>query len=322
MKTKLILLVAGVLVIGVALAAYHYDHPKENSPPAMRAGHWPRPMPSVPLAYPPSGDPVLVGAGDIANCRNLAGAEATAKLLETIPGEVFTAGDDAVPSGGTEEFRDCYGPTWGRFKNRTRPAAGNHEFHADGASPYFKYFGVAAGDPLSGYYSYNLGAWHIVVLNSECNLVGGCGHGSTQERWLRQDLQSHPATCTLAYWHRPLFSSGSGHGDYPPVKPFWDDLYAARATIVINGHDHDYERFAPQNPDGKADPSRGIREFVVGTGGAHQRPFAAPLQPNSQVRVTSTFGVLKLTLHPRSYDWTFIPQPGKSFNDAGSGKCQ
>lgn len=288
----------------------------------MHGGHWPRPMPSVPLSYPPSGDPVLVGAGDIANCPNLSGARATAEIIESIPGEVFTAGDDALPEGSAEEFRDCYGPTWGTFKGRTRPATGNHEFHSDGASPYFEYFGAAAGDPLSGYYSYDLGAWHVIVLNSECDLVGGCGTGSTQERWLRQDLQSHPAACTLAYWHRPLFSSGSGHGNYPPMKPFWDDLYAAHATIVINGHDHDYERFAPQDPDGKADPARGIREFVAGTGGAHQRPFLPSLQPNSQVRVTDIFGVLKLTLHSHSYDWQFIPQPGTSFHDAGTGECQ
>lgn len=322
MKRKLIVLAIAVVAIGAALAAYHYDRPKENSPRAMREGHWPRSMPAVAVSYPPAGDPVLVGAGDIANCRNLAGAKTTAKLVEEIPGEVFTAGDDAVPSGSAEEFRDCYNPTWGHFKNRTRPAAGNHEFHADGASPYFAYFGAAAGDPLSGYYSYDLGAWHIVVLNSECALVGGCGRGSTQERWLRQDLQSHPAACTLAYWHRPLFSSGSAHGNYPPVKPFWDDLYSAKATIVINGHDHDYERFAPQDPDGNADPTHGIREFVVGTGGAHQRSFASSFQPNSQLRVTRVFGVLKLTLHPRSYHWEFIPQPGKSFHDSGSGRCQ
>ena len=288
----------------------------------MREGHWPRSMPAVALSYPPTGDPVLVGAGDIANCKILSGAEATAKLIDAVPGEVFTAGDDAMPAGTAEQFRDCYGPTWGRFKDRTRPATGNHEFQSDGAAPYFDYFGAAAGDPLSGYYSYDIGAWHVAVLNSECEDVGGCQAGSTQEQWLRQDLQSHPAACTLAYWHKPLFSSGAAHGDDPQVKPLWDDLYAARATLVINGHDHDYERFAPQDPDGRSDPAHGIREFVVGTGGNHERLFAAAPQPNSQVRMTGTFGVIKLTLHPRSYDWEFIPEAGKSFHDSGSGNCQ
>jgi acid phosphatase type 7 len=286
----------------------------------MRAGHWPRTMPAVPVSYPPAGDPVLVGAGDIADCADLSGAEATAEVIEKIPGEVFTAGDDAYPSGTAQQFHDCYDPTWGRFKNRTRPSPGNHEFHSGGATPYFDYFGAAAGDPLSGYYSYDLRDWHVVVLNSECEEVGGCEAGSTQERWLRQDLEAHPAACTIAYWHKPLFSSGGTHGDDPGMKPFWDDLYAVHATLVVNGHDHDYERFAPQDPDGRADPARGIREFVVGTGGKNHRPFGTPL-PTSEVHNADTFGVLKLTLHPKSYDWEFIPQPGKSFRDSGSGAC-
>ena len=323
MKTRLIALAAGLLAVGAALAAYHFHHhPKESSPTAMREGHWPRPMPAVALSYPPRGDPVLVGAGDIANCKILAGAEATARLVEKIPGEVFTAGDDAMPAGAAEEFRDCYGPTWGRFKDRTRPATGNHEFHSGGAAPYFDYFGAAAGDPLSGYYSYDLGTWHVIALNSECDQIGGCEQGSTQERWLRKDLQTHRGVCTVAYWHKPLFSSGAAHGNDLEVKPFWEDLYAAHATIAINGHDHDYERFAPQDPDGKADPTHGIREFVVGTGGNHERTFLASPLPNSQVRMTGTFGVLKLTLHPRGYDWQFIPQEGRTFVDSGSGLCQ
>lgn len=326
MKTRLIVLAAGLLAVGAAFAAYYYrhlnNHPKESIGTAKHEGHWPRPMPPVAVSYPPTGDPVLVGAGDIANCKILAGAEATARLIEKIPGEVFTAGDDAMPAGTAEEFRDCYGPTWGRFKARTRPTTGNHEFHSGGAAPYFDYFGAAAGDPLAGYYSYDLGTWHVIALNSECDQIGGCEQGSTQERWLRKDLQTHRGVCTVAYWHKPLFSSGAAHGNDLEVKPFWEDLYAAHATIAINGHDHDYERFAPQDPDGKADPVHGIREFVVGTGGNHERTFLASPLPNSQVRMTGTFGVLKLTLHPRGYDWQFIPQAGKTFWDSGSGKCQ
>jgi hypothetical protein len=276
---------------------------------------------SHPQSEAAKSDPVLVGAGDIASCDDLAGAEATAKLIENIPGTVFAAGDLAYPDGSDEQFAKCYGPTWGRFKDRTRPAPGNHEYHSDGASGYTRYFGVAAGDPKKGYYSYDLGAWHIIALNSECAQVGGCDAASPQGEWLRQDLKGHPAACTLAYWHKPLFSSGAAHGNDLMMKPLWDTLYAANADVILNGHDHDYERFAPQDPDGKADVKRGIREFVVGSGGKNShRSFATP-KPNSEVRDAETFGVLKLTLHSSSYDWEFVPQAGKSFNDSGSGTC-
>ena len=266
-------------------------------------------------------DPVLVGAGDIADCADLSGARATAELVDAIAGTVFTAGDNAYEEGTARQFRECYGPTWGRFKDRTRPSPGNHEFHSDGGAPYFDYFGVNAGDPKQGYYSYDLGAWHVVVLNSECVEVGGCQDGSAEEKWLRADLVAHPAACAVAYWHKPLFSSGAKHGNDPEVEPFWRDLYQAKATLVINGHDHDYERFALQDPDGRADPNHGIREFVVGTGGKSHRPFATPL-PQSEVRNADTYGVLKLTLHPHGYDWEFLPEAGKSFRDMGSGTCQ
>jgi len=262
---------------------------------------------------------VLVGAGDISDCKDPSGAEATAKLLDQVPGTVFAAGDLAYPDGSKENFV-CYDKTWGRAKSRTRPAPGNHEFHSSGATPYFDYFGAAAGDPKTGYYSYDLASWHIVVLNSECEDVGGCNTGSPQEKWLRADLAAHPAACTLGYWHKPLFSSGGAHGNDPEIQPLWDALYAARADVVINGHDHDYERFAPQNPQGLADPARGIREFVVGTGGKNHRPFGAT-KPNSELRDATAFGVLKLTLHAHSYDWQFLPEPGKSFTDSGSATC-
>jgi len=262
---------------------------------------------------------ILVGAGDIADCKSLSGAEATAKLLDQIPGTVMAVGDLAYPDGSKENFV-CYDKTWGVARSRTRPAPGNHEFHSSSATPYFDYFGVLAGDPKTGYYSYELGSWHIIVLNSECRDVGGCEAGSPEEKWLRADLASHPVACTLAYWHKPLFSSGSAHGNDLTMKPLWDALYEANADVVVNGHDHDYERFAPQTPDGAPDPGRGIREFVVGTGGKSHRPFSEP-KTNSEVRDATAFGVLKLKLKSKSYDWQFIPEEGKTFTDSGSGAC-
>ena len=262
---------------------------------------------------------ILVGAGDIADCRDLSGAEATAKLLEQVPGTVMAVGDLAYPDGSVENFQ-CYDKTWGRAKARTRPAVGNHEFHAAGGTPYFDYFGASAGDPKDGYYSYELGTWHIVVLNSECRDVGGCDADSRQVQWLRTDLAAHPAACTLAYWHKPLFSSGSAHGNDPEMRPLWQALYDANADVVINGHDHNYERFAPQTPDGRSDAARGIREFVVGTGGKNHRPIVLA-KPNSESRNADAYGVLKLTLRAGAYDWQFIPEPGKQFSDSGTGKC-
>jgi acid phosphatase type 7 len=262
---------------------------------------------------------VLVGAGDIADCRDLSGAEATAKLLDQIPGTVMAVGDLAYPDGTKENFV-CYDRTWGRQKTRTRPAPGNHEFHSSAATPYFDYFGSAAGAPGDGYYSYELGAWHIVVLNSECVDVGGCGNGSRQEKWLRADLAAHPVSCTLAYWHKPLFSSGGAHGNDLEVTPLWQALYDAGADVVIGGHDHNYERFALQNPQGELDPDHGIREFVVGTGGKNLRPFGT-VKANSEARNNEAFGVLKLALHPTGYDWNFVSQEGKRFSDSGSTQC-
>ena len=262
---------------------------------------------------------ILVGAGDVADCKDLSGAEATAKLLDQIPGTVMVPGDLAYPDGSKENF-SCYDKTWGRVKSRTRPAPGNHEFHAAGATPYFDYFGPAAGDPKTGYYSYELGTWHIIVLNSECKDVGGCESASPQEKWLRADLAAHPSACTLAYVHKPLFSSGSAHGNDLTVKPLWQALYEANADVIIGGHDHDYERFAPQTPEGAPDSQRGIREFVVGTGGKNHRPIGE-VKPNSEVRDATAFGVLKLTLKAGAYDWQFIPEAVKTFTDSGSGVC-
>jgi acid phosphatase type 7 len=262
-----------------------------------------------------AGDPVLVGAGDIATCKQQ-GDEATAKLLANISGTVFTLGDNVYENGTAAEFANCYGPSWGTFKYRTRPSVGNHEYNTAGASGYFGYFGAKAGDPSKGYYSYNMGSWHIVVLNSACPRVS-CAAGSTQERWLRADLATHPSKCTLAYFHHPRFSSG---GNNIVVAPFWKDLYEAGAEVVLSGHVHAYERFAPQNPSGVADSAKGIREFIVGTGGKNLGRLDY-LKPNSQVRNNTTYGVLKLTLHSSSYEWRFVPIAGKTFTDSGTTAC-
>jgi len=279
-------------------------------------------------------DPVLVGAGDIASCAS-SGDEATAKLLANIPGTVYTLGDNAYESGTSTEFANCYdnyrlsdGSTydssrttyWGKEKGRTKPTVGNHEYNTSGASGYFNYFGAAAGKPSEGYYSYELGAWHIVVLNSMCENVGGCGPTSSMVTWLKGDLATHPSSCTLAYWHHPVFSSGSEHGNDPKMIPSWDALYAAGADVVLSGHDHDYERFHPQTSSGAYDPTNGIREFVVGTGGKSHYAFGT-IRANSEVRNSDTYGVLKLTLHPSSYDWQFVPVAGQTFADSGTSSC-
>ena len=277
-------------------------------------------------------DPVIAGAGNIAcdpaspSFNNGSGTAAACQQRATSDllvarhlAAVFTLGDNQYENGSPAAFGQVYDPAWGRVRTITHPAIGNHDYQTAGAAGYFGYFGAAAGDPARGYYSYTIGSWHIVVLNSECNQVGGCGTGSPQEQWLRADLAAHPALCTLAYWHEPRFSSGTSGGNVG-YDAFWRDLYAAGADVVLNGHDHDYQRFAPQSPDGVLDQARGIREFVVGTGGKGHDSFGA-IQPNSEVRNNSTFGVLALTLHPGSYDWAFVPIAGQTFTDAGSMAC-
>lgn len=260
-------------------------------------------------------DPILVGAGDIADCTTVAD-DATALLLDDIPGTVFTLGDNVYRSGTAAEFRDCYTPTWGRHLERTRPALGNHDFKSPHADPYFAYFGAAAGPDGRGWYSYDLNAWHIVVLDSNCSATGGCSAGSAQLAWLRADLAAHPGAHVLAYWHHPRFSSGK-HGPSLDPQPFWEVLYSAGAEIILNGHDHDYERFAPQDPWGRPDVDFGIRSFVVGTGGTALRPRAMTAD-NSEV-FSTTYGVLKLTLRGDGYDWQFVAIPGETFTDSGSG---
>jgi hypothetical protein len=302
-------------------------------------------------------DPVFVGAGDIAGCGAArTGDQATAKLLHNIvdtassPTTVFTTGDNAYDKGTLLEYNTCYGPqpttdqpNWGEFKAITKPSPGNHEYETAGASGYFEYFSATPSAPVpnttanpgltpgKGYYSYDLGSWHIISLNSNCSFVdggvagNGCAAGSDQEQWLRADLAANSNACTLAYWHHPLFSSGSSSGGTSNMKAFWKALYEAKADVVLNGHVHNYERFAPQTPSGEADPAnpqRGIREFVVGTGGYSLNSFKIPPLTNTEVRDESANGVLKLTLHPNGYDWQFVPEAGETFSDSGSDTCE
>jgi hypothetical protein len=271
-----------------------------------------------------TGDPVVIAAGDIAckpgsavtadRCRQAA----TADLITRAPAvtRVLALGDQQYEDGALTDYTGPggYDATWGTAKLITAPVPGNHDYHTPGASGYFDYFGAAAGDRSRGYYAYDLGAWHLVALNSEISTATG----SSQEQWLRRDLAATTRPCVLAYWHEPRFSSGY-HGAALWVSPLWDDLYAAGADLVLNGHDHDYERFAPQDPSGQPN-SRGVREFVVGTGGAQHEPLGG-VQSNSEVLDGTTFGVLQLTLRARGYDWSFVPEAGRSFTDTGSASC-
>jgi hypothetical protein len=264
-----------------------------------------------------TGDPVLVGAGDIADCTST-GDSATADLIDRIPGAVFAAGDMAYEDGTAEQIRDCYGPTWGRFKDRTRPIPGNRDWRTE-IAPYLAYWGDrAVSEPGDTWYSWELGAWHIVMLDSNCAEVHGCGPESKQGRWLRADLSRSKARCTLAMWHHPRFSSGE-HGPYAEAEWFWETFHKAGADVVVSGHDHDYERFEPIDGVGKVDPAGGMRLFVVGTGGAELSPLATT-DPRSSVRIDGTYGVLRLVLHPTGYEWRFIAADG-TIGDSGEAAC-
>ena len=275
---------------------------------------------SPPPPPPPPGASVLLAAGDIAECTS-SGDEATANLLDGLEGTIVTLGDNVYPVGSTTDFANCYDGSWGRHKDRTRPSPGNHEYLTTGASGYFAYFGSIAGDPTQGYYSYNLGAWHVIVLNSNssCSTIS-CSATSQQVQWLRADLAANPTACTLAYWHHPRFNSGAQHGNNSAVAPFWDALFDLGADVVLNGHEHVYERFAPQTPGGIADAAGGIRQFTVGTGGADHYSFGT-IKPNSEARSGNATGVLRLILKQNGYDWQFMSAAGSTFTDSGSGTC-
>jgi hypothetical protein len=257
----------------------------------------------------------IVAAGDIAGCW-WKSDDVTARLLDDIPSAVVAPLGDIVYQDGTPgQLEDCYGPNWGRVKARSRPAIGNHDMRTQKGAPYYAYFGAAAGPAGKGWYSYDLEGWHVVVLNSEI----GIDSTSEQLAWLRDDLRAHPAKCTLAYMHRPRFSSGQ-HGDSERTKPAFRALYDGGVDVLLGGHDHVYERFAPQDPDGRGDPARGIRQFVVGTGGAPFYKFRPQIDPNSEIHQNRVHGVLRLVFHPDGYDWEFVSVDG-SFTDRGHGDC-
>ena len=269
-------------------------------------------------AQAPSGDiATIAAAGDIADCGGT-DDEATANLLDSISGTVMTLGDNAYQNGTASNYA-CYNSSWGRHKARTRPIPGDHDYGVPDAGGYFDYFGAAAGPRPSGFYSYDLGAWHIVALNTGCYVQMRTCNAATDE-WLENDLAQNDSQCTLAQIHEPRFSSGEIHGNVGSVQPLWQILYRHGADVVLSGSEHMYERFAPQTPTGGADAANGIRQFTVGTGGeSHYQ--AGDIQPNSQVRESNTFGVLKMTLRPTGYDWQFVPVAGRTFTDSGTGAC-
>jgi len=254
------------------------------------------------------------GAGTSTRCRMLATSDLALSLS---PAAVLLLGDNQYEDGTLAKFQASYDPTWGRLKAITHPVPGNHEYLTTGAAGYYAYFGAAAGDPAKGWTSFDLGGWHLIGLNSNCNAVGGCGAASAQGQWLAADLAANRGVCTLAYWHHPRFSSGP-HGDDATTAPFWTQLHGAGADLVLTGHDHDYERFAPQSPSAAADPA-GIRQFVVGTGGKNLT-FISTVRANSEVRNYSAHGVLELKLWPNGYDWRFLGVGGAVL-DSGHGLC-
>jgi acid phosphatase type 7 len=287
MKLSIAILTLGIILMSMYSRTTTSIKPKKVATPA--------PINSKAPPINSKGDPVIAAAGDIAcdlndsspgdtsiskeNCH----MQATSDLLVGRNlAAVLPLGDNQYEVGSLAKFQQFYAPTWGRLLAISHPVAGNHEYESDGASGYYSYFGAAAGDKTKGYYSFDIGSWHLIALNANCTAVGGCQAGSAQEKWLKADLAAHPTMCTLAYWHQPRFSSAL-HGNNADTDTFWQDLYQAGAELVLNGHDHDYERFAPQTPQAIADPKRGIREFVVGTGGRSLYPFMTT-QPNSEVQ--------------------------------------
>ena len=323
---RALLVIAALLIVAVIALAGPRIGPDASAPQSAGPSLTPpgtEVVPSAtdggPIGPTPPSVAVLVGAGDIAECSE-GGAADTADLLETIDGTVFTLGDNAYENGSFDEFQGCYGPTWGRpsIKDRTRPVVGNHEYQTEDGAGYFRYFGVAAGDPDEGWYAYDAGAWRIYAINSNCSEIGGCETGSAQARWLHEDLAANPRTCVAAMWHHPRFSSGE-HGNNADMADIWRTLQDAGAELALAGHDHSYERFGPQDASGRAD-ERGLVELVVGTGGRDPYPFRSP-EPNSLVRESPVFGVMRLELRPDGYDFEFLAVPGDDFTDSGSASC-
>ena len=270
--------------------------------------------------FDPNAEAVLVGAGDIAACWQNRD-EMTAALIDNIPGTVILLGDNAYGQGTAEEYANCYHPTWGRHKARTKPSPGNHEYGSSGAPGYFGYFGAVAGDPSKGWYSYDAGSWHIIVLNSGKEDFFEAAPGSPQNAWLRADLEANRTLCTLAYWHHPLITSSAGRTTNNDVRPFWDLLYEFGVDVILNGHDHSYQRFAPMRPDETVDTQFGILAITAGTGGESLYSWGPTIHPNTVERNNVAHGVLKMTLRPGTYEWEFIPIPGQTYSDRGTGTC-
>lgn len=300
-------------------------------------------LPAVEVSPPPADAPasvvaeagaaVLIGTGDIASCTS-SGDEATARLVDSVlkadgaadvENHVFTLGDNVYPSGSARDFERCWKPSWGdstkHIMKWIRPSPGNHEHDTEWAAPYYRYFGARAGEPDKGYYSYTAGEWHVVVLNSVLAVSGrvSAADRRRQEEWLREELARHPALCTAAYWHHPRFSSGT-HGGETRMEPIWRILHGAGVDLAFVGHDHHYERFLPQGPDGMLDTLRGITQILVGTGGGTLRGLRRPYARNSATRIQGHFGVLKVTLGAGGYQHVFLDVSGHVW-DRGGGKC-
>jgi hypothetical protein len=288
----------------------------------------------VRVAFEVTLDPLIAAAGDIAcdssspHFNNGLGDATHCHMKQTSdlilglrPDAVLALGDTQYEAGTPPDFRESYDPTWGRFKSITRAVIGNHEYsHQDGRG-FWDYFGPLGGTQPNGYYSFDLGTWHLIALNDVCGEpTVSCGLGSAQEQWLRADLAAHPNRCTLAFMHEPVFGSGD-EGPQPMADAFFNALYEGGADVLLVGHSHNYERFAPQGPGTVLNPATGVRQIVVGTGGRDLQGFRAALAPNSELRDSETYGVLTLRLHPSSYDWRFVPEPGKPFTDEGSHAC-
>jgi hypothetical protein len=313
----------GIVALAVSVLACSSTTAPASSAPALVSP--PASSPAASSSAAP--DPVIAAAGDIAcdpatdggapaRCDQAATA---AQIVALKPVAVLALGDQQYEKNTASAYASVFDKSWGQFKDLIHPTIGNHEYLTPDAAGYFGYFGAAAGDPTQGYYSWNLGAWHIIALNSECSHIGGCRSGSPQETWLKADLAANPTACTLVTWHEPRFSSGE-HGNASQMATIWRDLVAAHVDVALAGHNHDYERFPTLDGSGNPDPA-GVQEFVVGTGGKNHYPFKAPAIAG-EVRDDTSFGILKMTLHPASYDWEFLPAPGYTFTDSGSMACR
>jgi len=296
-----------VLLALAFLAMVHAGH-TPTQPIAL-----PSPTPAGSVGPAPSGNPsaTLLAVGDIASC-DVTADELVGELAARLQGTIALLGDIAYDKGSYDDFAYCFDPTWGQLRSRLRPAPGNHEYETKEAAGYFTYFGAAAGDPAAGWYSYDLGTWHVIALNSNCGAIGGCKVGSPEMTWLAADLAAHPGECTLAYWHHPRWSSGR-HGSNDFTDPMWDALAAAGADVVLSGHDHDYERMEPID---------GMRAFVVGTGGRSLYAWPGSPLPQTAVRANDTYGLLELTLGSGEYSWRFVSASGGTLMDSGSAQCR